>query len=51
MKINFCSQKSCFLVDLRSFLLLSFVWTENKGAFTVTKKRQRLIPVALSPPN
>lgn len=38
-------------MDLRSFLLVSFVWTENKGAFTVTKKRQRLIPVALFPIN
>lgn len=45
------AHRSCFLVDLRSFLLVSFVWTENKGAFTVTKKRQRLIPVALFPIN
>lgn len=36
---------------LRSFLLLFFVWTENKGAFTVTKKLQRLIPVAVLPAN
>lgn len=41
--------KSCFLVDLRSFLPLFFVCTENKGAFTVTKKLQLLIPVALFP--
>lgn len=38
----FIVQKSSFLGDLRSFLLLFFVWTENKGAFTVTKKLQRL---------
>lgn len=44
-------KKSCFLVDLRSFLLVFFVWTENKGAFTVTKKLQRLIPVAVLPIN
>lgn len=47
VKIILSAQKSCFLVDLRSFLLAFFVWTENKGAFTVTKKLQRLIPVAL----
>lgn len=44
-------EKSCFLSDLRSFFLGFFVWTENKGAFTVTKKLQRLIPVALFPIN
>lgn len=33
--VFFFKEKSCFLVDLRSFLLAFFVWTENKGAFTV----------------
>lgn len=51
MKFISCVQKSSFLLDLRLFLMVFFVWTENKGSFTVTKRLQRRIPVALNPIN